>query len=243
MIYLLDDNQHNQRANNYNLTFIEEGVFDGYLKSISKIETGTSLADLSHLEFLTSAKCILVHSTMEDYDSSIGFLSGSTTNMTKIKEEISSEGDKIPLVIFSNSMGEADCNLKANPNYIRGIKKNLFYERLYDFLLHYRDTDELDLRIIASGVNYMSIEVTKLGLEILGAIQVKKNSDRITLSDLSEVLSSFKLFLDHALPETTIEEILNDIEDSTMSILVFRRKINQITESYSKYGKNIYSWK
>jgi hypothetical protein len=101
----------------------------------------------------------------------------------------------------------------------------------------------VDLRIIASGVNYMSIEVTKLGLEILGAIQVKKNSDRITLSDLSEVLSSFKLFLDHALPETTIEEILNDIEDSTISVQVFRRKINQITESYSKYGKNIYSWK
>ena len=242
MIYLLDDNQHNQRANNYNLTFIEEGLFDGYLKSISKIETGTSLSNLDHLEFLTSAKCILVHSTMEDYDSSIGFMPGSTTNVMRIKEEISCEGDKIPLVVFSNSMGEADCNLRANPNYIRGIKKNLFYERLYDFLLHYKETREVDLRIIALGPNYVSLEVAKLGLEILEGLQMKNNSDRITLSDLSDVLSSFVLFVNQTLPEQTLEEILNEIEDSTMSIQVFRSKVNQITESYSKYGRNIHSW-
>jgi len=243
MIYLIDDNQHNQRKENYNITFVEDGVFDGYLTSIEKLEQGKSSSDTSHLEFLKSADCILLHSTTEDYDKNNGFIHGSRTNVIKIKELISNEGDIIPLVLFSNSMGEAEFNFERNPNYISSIKKNLFYERLFDFLEHYKNTGKVELRIIAWGKNFMSKDVPRLAFEILSAIESKNNSDYLILADLSKVLKNFKIFLEFALPKNNINEILNDIEDNPIKIKDFKKKINQIIESYGKYGKNIYPWK
>jgi|AntDeeMinimDraft_5_1070356.scaffolds.fasta_scaffold00357_8 hypothetical protein len=243
MIYLIDDNQNNQRLNNYNITFIEDGVFDGYLTSIEKLEIGKSFSDTSHLEFLKVSDCILLHSTTEDFDKDKGFLSGSKTNVLKIRELISQEGEIIPLVLFSNSMGEAEFNFESNSKYISSIKKNLFYERLFDLLDYYKNTGKVELRIIALGKNFASKEISKLTIEILNSIEMKNNSDDLKLNDLSKVLKSFKSFVELSLPNNNIDEILNELEDNSMKIHDFKTKINQITESYTKYGKNIYTWK
>jgi hypothetical protein len=243
MIYLIDDNQNNQRLNNYNITFVEDGVFEGYLISIEKIEVGKSFSDITHLDFLKAADCILLHSTTEDYDKNKGFLPGSKTNVLKMKELISQEGDQIPLVLFSNSMGEAEFDFESNSNYISSVKKNLLYERLFDFLEHYKNTGKVELRIIAWGNNFASKEVAKLVIEILNSVELKENSEDLKLSDLSKSISSFKSFVELSLPNSGINEILNEIEDNPIRIQDFRKKINQIKESYDKYGKNIYTWK
>lgn len=243
MIFLIDDNQSNQRFNNYNISFIEEGAYDGYLKSIEKLEVGKSFSDISHLDFLKTADCILLHSTTEDYDKDKGFLPGSKTNVIKIKELISQEGEKIPLVLFSNSMGEAEFNFETNPSYISSIKKNLFYERLFDFLNHYKNTGKVELRIIAWGKTFASKEISKLAIEILDSIELKENSEKLKLKDLSKTINSFKSFVELALPKYDINDILNEIEDNPMTIQDFKKRINQTTESFIKYGKNIYSWK
>ena len=154
MIYLIDDNQNNQRLNNYNITFVDDGVFDGYLSSIEKIEIGNSLSDVSHLEFLKTADCILLHSTTEDYERDKGFIPGSRINALNIVESISKDGEIIPLVLFSNSMVEVKFDFENNPNFIGSIKKNLFYERLFDFIEHYKVTGHVELRIIAWGKNF-----------------------------------------------------------------------------------------
>jgi hypothetical protein len=242
MIYLIDDNQNNQRFNNYNITFIEDGDFDGYLKSIEKIKVGKSFSDTSHLDFLKTADCILLHSTAEDFDMDKGFLSGSKTNVLKIKELISQEGELIPLVIFSNAMAEAEFDFESNLNYISSIKKNLFYERLFDFLEHHKNTGKVELRIIAWGINFVSKEISKYVVEILNSIEFKENSEYLKLSDLSKIINSFKSFVELALPKNDIDEVLNEIEDNPIIVQDFRKKINQIKESYEKYGKNIYTW-
>jgi len=243
MIYLIDDNQNNQRLNNYNLTFVEDGVFDNYLTSIQKIEKRNSNSDISHLDFLKNADCILLHSTTEDFDSANGYLPSSITNVIKIKEIISQEGEIIPLVLFSNSMGVADYNFENNPKYIRSIKKNLFYERFFDFMELYKNTGKVELRIIAWGKYFAAKEASKLAIEILRALELKNNSDDLILTDLLQVLVSFKSFIGLALPGIDINELLNQIEDEPMKIKDFKKKINQITESYTKYGKNIHPWK
>ena len=243
MIYLIDDNQNNQRFNNYNITFVEDGDFDGYLKSIEKIEVGKSFSDISHLEFLKTADCILLHTTTEDYDNVKGFLPGSKTNVLKIKELISQEGEQIPLVLFSNSMGAAEFDFESNSNYISSIKKNLFYEKVVDFMEHYKNTNEVELRILAWGKNFTSKEISKLAIEILNSVELKENSENLKLSDLSKIINSFKSFVELSFPKNNIHEILDEIEDSPMKIEDFKNKINQITESYIKYGKNIHSWK
>jgi hypothetical protein len=243
MIYLIDDNQNNQRSNNYNLTFVEDGIFDNYLISIQKIEKKNNNSDVSHLMFLKTSDCILMHSTTEDFDNINGFLPSSITNVIKIKELISQEGEIIPLVLFSNSLGDTDYNFENNPNYIRSIKKNLFYERLFDFMEHYKNTGKVELRIIAWGKNFKAKEVSELALEILHVVDLKNGKDYLLVTDLLQVISSFKLFIELALPGITLNELLNQIEDEPMKILNFKRKINQITESFTKYGKNIHPWK
>jgi len=243
MIYLIDDNQNNQRLNNYNLTFVEDGVFEHFLTPIEKIEKRNSTGDTSHLEFLKNADCILLHSTTEDFDIENGFLSGSITNVIKIKEIISQEGEKIPLVLFSNSMGEADFSFEHNPNYIRSIKKNLFYERFFDFMEHYKNYGKIELRMIAWGKNFEAKEVSKFAIEILRALELKKSSDNLTLIDLSQVLGSFKSFIELTQPGKDLNNLLNEIEDDPLKIYDFKRRINLITESYTKYGKNIHPWK
>jgi len=243
MIYLIDDNQNDQRLINYNVTFVEEGVFGKYLTSIQKIEKLNSSSDLSHLDFLKNADCILLHATTEDYENDKGFLPSSVTNVIKIKELISKEGEIIPLVLFSNSMNEADFSFENNPSYIRAIKKNLFYERLFDFMEYYKNTSKVELRIIAWGKNFVIKEASQLAIEILRALELKSNTDKLLLTDLSQVLNSFKMFMYLALPEIDINELLNQIEDEPIKILDFKRKINQITESFTKHGKNIHPWK
>lgn len=243
MIYLIDDNQDNQRLNNYNITFVDEGVFDGYLTSIEKLQPGRSFSDISHLSFLKAADCILLHSTTEDYINQKGFLSGSKTNVIKIKEIISQEGEKIPLVLFSNSMGDAEFSYEKNPNYISAIKKNIFYERLFDFLEHYKNTGNVELRIIAWGKNYASKEISRLAIEILRNLEAKNNSDNLSLFDLSEKLKSFKAFIELSLTNDNVNDVLAEIEDKPIKIQEFKTKIKKITESYAKYGKNIYPWK
>jgi hypothetical protein len=243
MVYLIDDNQNNQRFNNYNITYVEEDYFNGYLKSIEKIGAGKSFSDTSHLNFLKTADCIILHATTEDYDKDKGFLSGSKNNVLKIKELISQEGELIPLVIFSNAMDEAEFDIENNFNYISAIKKNLLYERLFDFLEYYKNTGKIELRILAWGKNFLSKEITKLSIEILNSIEYKEKSEELKLSDLSKIINSFKSFIELSLPKNHINEILNEIEDNPIKIQDFRKKINLIKESFDKYGKNIYTWK
>jgi hypothetical protein len=243
MIYLIDDNQHNQRQTNYNITYIEDGVFDGFLTSLEKINPSDSLSEVKYLDFLKTADCILLHSTTEDYQIDKGFIPGSRTNSIKIKEVISQEGDIIPLVLFSNSMGNPDFDNQEEIRYIRGIKKNIFYERLYDFLKNYQVTGKVDLKILALGKNYVSQETIRFGTEVLTALQGKGNTDFLQLSDIMPVKNSLKNFIEIALSHSDFEKIISSLDGQNIQVQDFKKKINLITESYIKYGKNIYPWK
>jgi len=243
MIYLIDDNQNNQRKSQYGIDFVENGTFREILTSIERIEKSEKADDISHIEYLNDAKCILLHTTTEDWDKTNGFLSGSITNATKITEMIAYEGKKIPLVLFSNQMSEvADYNGEENPNFIREIKKNVLYERLYDFVEHYKNTGKIELRILALGKKFQAIEVLRLANELLGIVASYNDEDKFLITHISGKLHIFKEFIEMALPNISYKNILFDLEDNTISISEFRNKINIITESFLKYGKNIYNW-
>ena len=242
MIYLIDDNQNNQRQINYNITYIEDGVFKGYLTSLEKINPSESYSDVKHLDFLNNADCILLHSSTEDFQINKGFIPGSRSNSIKIKEVISQEGDLIPLVLFSNSMGNPDFDNLEEIRYIRGIKKNLFYERLYDFLQNYQISGKVELKILALGKNYISQETIRFGAEVLTGLQCKGNTDFLQLSDIWPVRNSFKNFIENALSPSEFEKIISSISSQNIQIQDFKKKINLITESYIKYGKNIHNW-
>lgn len=244
MIYLIDDNQNNQRQNQYGIDFVENGTFWDVLTSIERIEKHEKAGDISHLEFLIDAKCILLHTTTEDWDEKKGFLSSSITNATKIKEIIACEGEKIPLVLFSNKMNEiADYNREINPDFIREIKKNILYERLYDFVEYYKNTGNIELRILAYGKKFQAQEIKQLSQILLDTIALKNDMEKFVITIISGKQQVFKNFLELSFPNDDWMIFLNDLEDNPVTISEFRNKINLITESFFKYGKNIYPWK
>lgn len=243
MIYLIDDNQNNLRYNNYGITFTDDDTFDNLLITWDKIEKRDDLNDISHLIELECADCILIHSSTEDYSTDKGFLPGSRSNVIKIIEQISVEGSRIPLVIFSNRDGDALFNFDNNPNFIRGMKKNIFYERLYAFLENYRQTNKIDLRLLAFGENYSTKEIIKFSNNILNVLSNVDLNNQLTLSILSTIISDFKIFISKAYPDINFNELLIDLEDNPIIIKDFKEKITKITDSYAKYGENIHSWK
>jgi hypothetical protein len=241
MIYLIDDNQNNQREN-LGIGFVDNGDFEGFLTSVEKIEK-RDVSDISHLDFLKDANCILLHTTTEDYDKAKGaFISGSRTNAIKIIETIAEEGDKIPLVLFSNGMGEPVYFPEKNPNYLQAIKKNLFYAHLYDFLEHYKNTGAIEFRILVWGKNFIAREITQLTESLLEPVAAMNETNKFTINHFN-TQQEFKRFIALSLPDADSQSILNDLENNPITIAEFKSKINLITESFVKYGKNIYPWK
>lgn len=241
MIYLIDDNQHNQRAQNYGAFFVDNGEYEGYLTSVTRLPKMNSFAQSNHLDFLKEAKCILLHSTTEDVDENGKYISGSRSNAIKIIEQISEEGDKIPLVLFSNSMDEqAIYDHESSPNYIQGIKKNKLYERLRDFLEHYRATGAIELRIIARGKNYKANEVIEIVNELLNPVAMQPGENMITIDLVAK--DKFKQLIESVYPDLNWKDLLYDLEDADLSIGEFRNKLGLIKEDYLKYGRNIHTW-
>jgi hypothetical protein len=243
MIYLIDDNQNNQRER-LGKSFVDEGVFDGYLTSVEKLEKRAQASDISHLAFLKDAKCILLHASMEDYDSvNSTFLHDSFSNVRKIKEEIADYGDAVPFVLFSNGMSETDYRPDTHPHYISTINKNYLYTHLRDFVEHYKNTDEIELRILVWGKNFRANEISKLGKQLLENFALKEGADVLNSADISACQPTFNSFIEAAYPDKNASNILNEIATNQLTINVFRERINLITESFLKYGKNIRPWK
>ena len=96
---------------------------------------------------------------------------------------------------------------------------------------------------MALGKNYSSEETIKFGVEVLTALQGKGNTDFLKLSDILPVKNIFKNFIENALSPSDFERIISSFESQNIQVQDFKKKINLITESYIKYGKNIYPWK
>lgn len=241
MIYLIDDNQNNQRQREYGIHYIEEGKYEDYLTSIEKLPKKGDMETTKHLQFLENADCILLHKTTEDIDSSKKFISGSTTNVIKIKELIAKEGNEIPLVMFSLGMNEvADYNYEENPNFISGISKNIFYKRLQYFIEHYKITGLVELRLFAYGKNYKYFEIDSLADKLLESVATVNEERFLNISHIP--LNDFRSFFQKSNIEREFDDILNEIEDDPITIREYKNKINTITQSFREYGKNLYGW-
>ncbi len=241
MIYLIDDNQDDQRRFIYNIKFVDDDTFEDLLISREKIEN-SKIEDTSNLEFLKDAKCILLHDTTEDYDSEKKEYLKSKTNVTKIIEKISDYGEKIPLVRFSNRFTNEKADF-PNKNYIRKITKDKFYQRLYDFITEYKNTGKIEIRIIAEGKNFISNEMKEYRNKLLNPIALNKESElmKITETHIKDK-KAFEKFFSIAFSELKIQSVYDDLEDNPITICEFRNKINKIIKSINNYGKNIYNW-
>ena len=231
MIYLIDDNQSNQQQDKYGIKYIENQEFSDILISINKLDINGSLL------FLKNATCIFLHTSTEDYNNG-NFISGSLKNTTKIIKEISDNGDNIPLVLFSEGMNEIA--IMPNLNYIRAIKKSVFYANLFDFLIDYRATNKLNFNIISYGKNYISREISEYAFKIISDLILKDQSYILKLTDIK--MSYLKKIIERSDINISFDDLLLDLEDNPITIGKFVEKIKLINKSFSTYGKNIYGW-
>lgn len=232
MIYLIDDNQSNQRIDKYNIHYIEKEQYTNILTSIEKLEQGTDLS------FLEKASCILLHNSFEDSKNG-EFIKGSTDNATKIREIISEEGDKIPLVIFSNQ--STDSIYMPHNHYLKDLKKDLFYSRLLSFLEYYKKNNVLEFNILAYGEHFVATEINELITILIEDFLFDNPSNNLQITAIKLIefnrlaqLSSFSM---------PINEILENMEDYPITIGKYIEILNRINESFTEYGKNIHDWK
>ncbi len=237
MIFLIDDNKADKRREVMGIHFVDDNYFKGLLFSIEKIQKDANLS------FLQDAKCILLHKTTDDVDSNGEFIENSTSNVEIIINDISDFGSKIPLVMFSNRMAESTpdtYNYELNPNCVHQIKKNLFYERLYDFMDYYKKTGFIELRIIALGKRYKATEISRYSKILIESL-IKYSFSELFKPNYVQ-LSIFRQYFSLSNLGSDFDSFINDLEDNPITISKFIDNISQIVESFNEYDENIYGW-
>ncbi len=234
MIYLIDDNQGDKRRKVLDVHFVDDGTFNDVLVVVDKL---VPVADLS---FLNEADCLLVHSTTEDWSPKGFFIEGANDNINRVINEIAQNGDKIPLVLFSNQMPEEAVYYPERfPNVIQRIKKNIFYKRLRSFLENYRETGAVNLQLIAYGKKYNN-QLDHL-IDNLFSLLSEQNQDDIFQTSFVGI-EALKTFHSKANISLSFDEFVFLFEDKPITILKFLQNLAIINESNNEYGENIYDW-
>ncbi|MBQ4405620.1 MAG: hypothetical protein II852_01285 [Bacteroidales bacterium] len=225
MIYLIDDTLKE--------TIDSDFVFDDkYNQALVVIQNKVEFN--SRMKELYSADCIMVHLTFED------------SNDVKDKASIiADDGDEIPFVVFSGSFSEnPDFDYESN-NYISGIKKSTFYQRLHDFLEEYVINGNVDLRIIAYGKDFQKVIVRNYAKNVLSIVEGKQGL--LQMGDIANFSKdgNLKRLVELSNPKLGIdyEHLLETLGNQPICIADFKSRIEKIVINFEQYGKNIYTWK
>lgn len=241
-IILIDDNSKSQRQQ-YGAGYIDDGMYEDIIDHIEKLN------GKSDLGFLASARCVMIHDSLEDY------VDGRfDENSQKAKNNIIDYLDdhNIPYVCFSD--GHPSTGIYDSDHNLVQVKKSDFYYRLKSFLDQFQNEGTIQFHILAYGTNYRTVLLSSLVRSLFQKFGAKRSSDRILPSDVMPVRKASSTTAEpHYLEEivamagpvlgVTYDDILNTLEDEEISVMEFRTKINNILTSVAQYGKNTYTWK
>ena len=232
-ILLIDDNSKNQREV-YDASFVDDEL---YSDCLSHIEQVNSQSDLS---FLDDVSCVMIHDSLEDYVDG-EFKSDSHKAKDRIEEFIQSKN--LPYVLFSDGHGMTADWREDMPNVVFSIKKYEFYRHLKSFLDHYRETEEIDLRLIAYGKDFLKQMMSRWCQAVISKLADTPDAEVIDTAKIDN--RSLRLIVENAQPKigVSFDDVMCDIEDGNITAGCLRNNINRILSSVKKYGKNISSWK
>lgn len=239
-IALIDDNQANQRLDLFNIDFVDNGKYSDILMVKDKI------AKTDNLSYLNEVACILIHKTFKDFDFENNRFTDETKVKMKVIEDISESGNQIPIVVFSGQ--DNDTAIFVNQNYISLLKKSTFYSRLEDFLLHFQETNEVELRIFAFGKFFLTEELKNCRSEIFEHIEKYESDYNLKMQDLlfkskkSIDLYPIKRFWEIAFPDEDNSEKILYFQENEVTKQNLKEKLNNIVTNYVQYEKNISYW-
>ena len=234
-IYLIDDNLDGNRSK-YGSSFVDEGKYEDVFCAIDKISTADDLS------FIDGAACVLLHESLNDfYD---GRFHDDSHKVVAIIRDRSNVGDIIPFVIFSDNYtsDKGDYNPKM-PNVLRNLSKRAFYCRLESFVLHYRDSGEIDLRILAYGVDFEKVLIENAATVVFARLQDSTDADIVNATKVA--CEEMRQIIELAQPAIgkSYNEIINDLQLNDIPVKEFKNRINNILDNFQDYGKNYYTWK
>ena len=235
-IVLIDDNSDGSR-HKYGADFVDEGLYKDFLVNIDKINED------SNFEFLDTSVCVLMHKTLRDY------IDGEfREDSQKVKEIITKKypliGKSIPLVLFSDgdTSDIGDYDQEKNPYEIYSLNKGIFYSRLNDFIQKYIQTKNIDLRILAYGINFETYLVERYASIVFS--KLVNIDENLPLSPNLIHCEEMQQLVNISQPKIgkNYNEILVGIQFNNMSVREFKKRINNILDNFQDYGKNNYYW-
>jgi len=231
MLYLIDDNQRNQQQDLFKANYLFDGSFDDILVKLY----GIKLQETNIIkEKLKEANAIFLHNTFEDQDDLGNYIKGGLRIRKMIENDVALEYN-IPLVLFSYGMTDTIYDFDNNANQINSIRKDTFYENLYPFLKNYRESGQIDFRIIAYGVNFNVKLATKISEAILNKLS---NTNDFHLSEID--INELKKYYELTSSQMDFNAFLDNIEDTVLSTQDFKNLITNINKSLFRYGRNIH---
>lgn len=226
-IILIDDNKSNQRGI-YGAHFVDNEEYEDCLLHIEQLNEN------SDFSFLDGAKCVLLHDSLADYVNE-QYVSGSRMAKESIMQKI--KANNIPHVVFSDGHGIIGDWDQTRPNVVRSIKKSEFYRNLKGFLDVYRNSDIIDLRLIAYGCEYGKRELVYLLQQIFEELNIINDKDTLTLSSINTgLLERFFDKIAHISNNMTFDKLCDSINAGKLTVGKFKAYINSLATHAIKYA-------
>lgn len=223
-IILIDDNKSNLRKI-YGASFVDKEEYEDCLIHIEELNEN------SDFSFLDDASCVLLHDSLEDYVDG-KYVSGSRKARELVWDKIK---DKISYVIFSDGHSIIGDWNPSESNVVRSIKKSEFYRNLKGFLDAYRESSNIDLRLIAYGGDYKKRELVVLLQKIIDALKNISDKEILTLSLVdTDLLERFFKKVEHV-SNLTCEKLCDSINAGKLTVGKFKAYINSLASHAIKY--------
>lgn len=228
MILILDDT-FNERKSDYDLDFLNENNLKNKViikNDVIITELGKIMADLK----LFSA--IACHSSLKFRNKTNTDFLSQEDNLNYFKEtEKEIIKSNIPYISISGSITE---NKIVSDNRIN-INKRDFYINLNNFV----SQNEINLKVLLLGVNYLAIELQNTQSNILYLIKELGIDDTINTAKVN--------FKNEIINYNNVAKVKSDIEWLSLINEKYNTRskltelLNKITTSFIKYGKCIYN--
>ncbi len=229
-IYLIDDDQDEQRSKYYQAGHVVDGRYADTLVNIQRILPKEQEALLKKLQ---TAAAVLIHKTFPDFNDS-----GHARSQTNFSQYLITELErKIPLCVFTYSMQHFIFDAAKNPNYVPQLNKRLFYAHLEDFIKHYEKERVIDFRVLVQGKHFKAQAAKPYYTTIY---QKLIQQPPHILFDPLTVYDALENFYAQTSSTKNFEDFVFDLTDHPISTASFLTLLNKMYNSLLRYGKNIH---
>ncbi len=206
MIYLLDDDKYNLQQTQYNVGFLSQEPFNGFVRVVRSINETT-------IEELRAADCVLIHDSFPD-----------DRLVERVKIDLKHSPQKPYVCIFSNAVEFDEPNFNEEHPFTLEIMKDRFYGHLREFLEHYQNTREIEFRILLDGKDFVKQKARSIQERLLRDVATFGENEKVMLKYVEDRASLKKLFV-WADRENEYREYLEDIGRGEVRTSEYRDRI------------------